>query len=73
MVLSNLLSRTYKNFRKLLILSGFHLRVRKLPAEKWVFISRRLKYRVGGQNKEIMIFSELLDNAIKKIFYPLKL
>jgi hypothetical protein len=27
---------------------------------------------VGGQNKEIMVFSELLDNAKQLNFYPLK-
>jgi len=30
-------------------------------AEKWAFISRRLKYRVGGQNEEKLIVLELLD------------
>jgi hypothetical protein len=29
---------------------GLHLRERKLNAEKWVFISERLKYRVNGKN-----------------------
>ena len=43
-------------------------------SKRWVFISRRLIFRVGGcENKEIIYILELLDNAIKKIFYPLKL
>jgi hypothetical protein len=40
------------------------LRGRKPPAEKWAFISRRLKYRVGGENKEIIYILELLYKAI---------
>jgi len=31
---------------------GVHLRGRKPPAEKWAFLSRRLIYRVGGENIE---------------------
>jgi len=37
-----------KSFLKLLVLWG----VKPLDAEKWVFISRRLILRVGGQNIE---------------------
>jgi uncharacterized protein YfdQ (DUF2303 family) len=43
---------------------GVYLRGRKPPAKKWAFISRRLKYRVGGQNEEKLIVLELLDKAI---------
>jgi hypothetical protein len=35
----------------LLVLYGV-LMGAKPPAEKWAFSSRRLKYRVGGENKE---------------------
>jgi hypothetical protein len=31
---------------------GLHLRGQKLNAEKWVFISERLKYRVGEKMKK---------------------
>jgi len=42
-----------------------NLRGAKPPkAKNGAFISRRLIFRVGGKNKEIMIFSELLYNPI---------
>jgi hypothetical protein len=33
-----------------MVFIGGFVRGRKPPAEKWVFLSRRLKYRVGGEN-----------------------
>jgi hypothetical protein len=41
-----------------------NLRESKLPkAKDEAFISRRLKYRVSEENKEIIYISELLDKA----------
>jgi hypothetical protein len=55
-MLSGWLPLAYENFRELLNLSGGYGRGRKPPAEKWVFLSHRLIYRVGGQNKKQSIF-----------------
>ena len=33
------------------------------PAEKWVFISRRLIYRVGSEKYKIIVILELFDKA----------
>jgi hypothetical protein len=43
---------------------GVRLRGQQPPAEKWVFISRRLIFRAGGQNEEIIYISELLNKAL---------
>ena len=40
----------------------------KPPAEKWAFLSRRLDFRVGGQNIIKYMISELLDKAITECF-----
>jgi hypothetical protein len=48
---------------------GGNLRGAKPPkAKNGVFISRRLIFRVGGQNEEIIYISELLDKAFKRSF-----
>jgi len=44
---------------------GVLLGGRKPPAEKWAFIRRSLILRVGGENKIIIIISELLDNPFR--------
>jgi hypothetical protein len=37
-------------------------------AEKWAFLSRRLIYRVGGENIEKQIVSELLGKSFIRCF-----
>jgi len=46
-----------------LILWEIHLRGRKPPAEKWAFLSGRLIFQGGWENKEIIYILELLDKA----------
>jgi hypothetical protein len=57
---------TYGNFREIIdSIGGVHLREQKPPAEKWGTLKPKAYLWVGRQNKEIMVFSELLDKAIQ--------
>ena len=62
-MLSNWLSITYKNFRKLLFFGEFKGVEKLSKAKDEAFISLRLKYRVSEENKETIYISELLDKV----------
>jgi hypothetical protein len=45
---------------------------RKAPCRKMGIFKPKAYFWAGGENKEIIVILELLDKALKPIFYALK-